>query len=380
MISTKKNEKIKLCYIAPGNTIVTERWVSYFVGKGYEVYIITIEPGNIEGAIQIDLSAPIKKPKKLNRFISFLRVRQAIRRIKPHLIHIHYIKGLAWGIALSGFHPVVATPWGSDILAERGAFTDFYAFFLTSMALKKADLITVHSSFMEDSVKKLGNFEHKIQRIGWGADLTKFQPGLETTPLRIKLGLNENQPIILSLRRPIPLCNIDLIIKSMPLILKRLPNAVLLVAEYFSKIEYINYLKKMVADLNLFNNVHFLGPLSYNEVPFYINLANVVVSIPSSDGMPSTILETMACGRPIVVSNLPQYKEIITNGLNGLCVDTRNIGELSDAIIKILVDYSLRDQMAKLNIDIVKQFANYHKEMAKMEKLYCELISEQCVV
>ncbi len=372
------DKKIKLCYIAPANTIVTERWVRYFVEKGYEIYIITIEPGNVKGVTQIDLSSSIKKPKKLNRFISFLKVRKTIQKIKPHLIHIHYLKGLAWGILLSRFHPLVVTPWGSDILADQGAFNDFYAFFFTSRVLEKADLVTVHSNFMKDSVKKLGGFNHKIQHVGWGVDLTKFQPGLETKPLKMRLGLKEGQSVILSLRCPAFIYNIDLIIKAMPFILKMVPDTILLIAEYLADVEYLSHLKNLVDDLNLLENVRFIGALNYNEVPFYMNIADVVVSIPSSDGMPSTILETMACGTPLVLSDLLQYKELIKNGVNGLYVDIKDIEGLADSVIKILVNPSLREQMKKINIDIVRQRADYHKEMAKMERLYNELIGVQC--
>src|SRR6185436_888878 len=100
---------------------------------------------------------------------------------------------------------------------------------------------------------------------------------------------------------------------------------------------YAASLRQRGSDLRVAEHVRFVVPLAYAEMPQWMNLAVVVVMVPPSDGMPSTLLEAMACGAVPVLNRLPQYAELIEHGRNGFLVDPHG-GDLAGALIAALSD------------------------------------------
>ncbi|MFO0765316.1 MAG: glycosyltransferase [Nitrospiraceae bacterium] len=64
-----------------------------------------------------------------------------VARLERDVVHVHYLRGLAWGLAASMPHPHVLTPWGSDVLPDQGAFREWYSSGLTRRLLKRAILV-----------------------------------------------------------------------------------------------------------------------------------------------------------------------------------------------------------------------------------------------
>lgn len=337
--------------------------------------MITLHPGNIRSVEQINLG-PKMKLSSLNFISKAWKVKRVLNKIKPDLIHAHYVFNNGWYGAISGFHPFVITVWGSDILAGAGAFDRLFAFTLTRMALNKADLITAHSQFLQDALFKIGNYTQKIRRISWGVDLSSFQPGLTTESLRKRLKINSS-PVVLSIRCMRPLYNIDVILRAIPLVKQKIPNVKFVFTEYQKDRKYKYALENLVATLKIADSVIFVGTVEYNEIPLYLNMADIFVSIPSSDGLPISLLEAMVCGTPVILSDLPQYKEVIKDQENGLIVPLRNEKALAEAIIKLLKDENLRERLRDRNLEIVstQEGYDYFKEMGKMERIYYDLVS-----
>jgi glycosyltransferase involved in cell wall biosynthesis len=100
-----------------------------------------------------------------------------------------------------------------------------------------------------------------------------------------------------------------------------------------------------------------------------------MVSVPSSDGAPLSVLEAMACEKPVICSNLPVLEEFITNGENGFLVAVRQIAPLAEAIIHMLSNPDQSKEFARRSFQMVTKIANYEDEMQKMETLYLELAS-----
>jgi glycosyltransferase involved in cell wall biosynthesis len=66
--------------------------------------------------------------------------------------------------------------------------------------------------------------------------------------------------------------------------------------------------------------------------------------------MPNTVLEAMACGLPIIASDIPAHRELIINGKNGLLVPVKNPKALADAIKLLIENKSLRNKLGEDNI------------------------------
>jgi len=119
------------------------------------------------------------------------------------------------------------------------------------------------------------------------------------------------------------------------------------------------------------NRVRFVGAISHDEMPDYYRLADVTVSIPSSDGTPMSVLESMACGTPVLVSRIPNYDaHYIEDQRTVMMVDQRYSGPVGAGLIKLLQDRSLATRIANEAKRRVVASASYEAQMAKMGKLY----------
>jgi glycosyltransferase involved in cell wall biosynthesis len=123
-------------------------------------------------------------------------------------------------------------------------------------------------------------------------------------------------------------------------------------------------------------DAYCLTPAVDNTVmPLYYNLADVVVSVPSSDGFPVTILEASACGAAIVVSELPYCAEWFQNGENGVIVPARDARTLAGAVVELLADDDRRREMGLAARRLVEAKADYRRCMDDLETIYSDLIA-----
>ena len=138
---------LRLCFIGPADNVTTRRWVEWFASRGHEVTLLTVEPAEtaqIHGFRQIDLTMSWGG-RKVGRLASAVRMAATLRRLKPDVVHVHYTRGLAWGLLLNRFHPYVVMPWGSDVLEEQGAFREWYSRRLTFAVLRRSNLLSIPS-------------------------------------------------------------------------------------------------------------------------------------------------------------------------------------------------------------------------------------------
>jgi glycosyltransferase involved in cell wall biosynthesis len=210
---------MKLCFIAGANSIHSKRWIEYFTKKGHEIHWISLKPPT-EGYVK-NVKFYLIKGVILS---SIINIKKLVRKIKPDILHIHYagINGVIG--ALTGFHPLVLTVWGSDVLIAGKSKIKRP---LVKFVLNKADLITCDAEHMKEAMVKLGVNPSKIKIVYFGIDTQKFSP--RPKDKKIIQDLNpDNLPLVISLRNLEPVYDVGTLIKSIPLVLKE-----------FSKVRFI---------------------------------------------------------------------------------------------------------------------------------------------
>lgn len=106
-----------------------------------------------------------------------------------------------------------------------------------------------------------------------------------------------------------------------------------------------NYLKKMVKKLNLAKNFNFVGFVSNFEIIKYYHQATIYVFPSYHEGFPTTLLEAMSCGLPVVATKVEGNMDLIINNKNGLLVPPKCPKKLAEAIIKLINDRSLQNKL-----------------------------------
>lgn len=129
-------------------------------------------------------------------------------------------------------------------------------------------------------------------------------------------------------------------------------------------------LKKFASTLDL--NVNFLGTIPNHKIPQILNTHEIFILPSLWEGMPKSLLEAMACGLPVIGTNVKGINEVIEDGKSGILCDT-NPDSISKAIIYLMKDNDLKKKLGKnARKAIVKNYALESlvlKELEIMDKL-----------
>ena len=219
------------------------------------------------------------------------------------ILHAHFLRRYGWMGHLSGFRPFVITVWGSDVFGVMGA--PWLARRPSSRALAAADLVTADSGALADAAIQLGARRDRMCMIQFGVDPGRFAPGPAPEELRQRIDATGKR-VVFAPRALRPLYRQDVVVAA----LAELPNDVLVVfADGSQDLEERSRLEAQAASLGVRGRVRFVPPIPHDEMPDFYRLADIVVSVPESDAWPVTAFEAMACGVPIVMSDLPSARE-----------------------------------------------------------------------
>ena len=363
---------MKLCFLAGADSIHSVKWVRYFADKGHEVHWISLTPftaGDI-GTVRLYLikGLPLGKLHPLNLLFYAIYVKRLITRINPGILHAHYagVNGVVG--ALSGFRPFVLTAWGSDVLFVAKSKIKGH---LSKFALNKADLITCDADHMQDAMTTLGVDANKIRLIYFGVDTHKFRPCERIEKLRDKLDIS-NSPTIISLRNLEPVYDVETLIKSMPEVLRKVPEAKFIIAGRGPQEEE---LKRLAKSLGVSESVRFVGWIPNDELPQYLAAADVYVSTSLSDaGLAASTAEAMACGLPVVITDSGENRKWVKDGESGFIVPVADARILAERIVHLLENGNVRAEFGEISRKVIEERNNYYKEMGKMEHIYEALI------
>jgi len=215
-------------------------------------------------------------------------------------------------------------------------------------AKHSAHIIVVTDNLKRVLQREYGINSNKITVIKNGVNIDLFRP-INTQSARIKLGLSYDCNIICFVGGFAPWQGVEFLIQSAPLILKEIPHTKFLI---IGEGQMEEELVELADETGVSDKFIFTGAVPYEEVPKYINASDVCaapfikernVKIGLS---PLKIYEYAACGKPVVSSRIPNL-EFIEEQKAGILVEPENPEELAEAIIKLLKDEKLREEMGR---------------------------------
>lgn len=360
-----------ICYFANANSIHTQRWVNYFAERGWKVDLITWRPvAKSKLHPKVRLHRLFFPPHYIARYLALIEVVRLTRKIRPSIIHAHYVNvfGVLAGLyaRLTGFKPIVLSAWGPLRLRSSKGLQRL----LIKYALKIADMILVHSKVLKQTVIALGALPEKVYLVSWGVDLDKFNPQRDSIRIRKELKLGDC-PVVISIRSFEPVYNVECLVNAIPLVLKQIPNAKFIISGAGS-LEHD--LKRLAKNLGVFDSVRFTGYVPHEEIPLYLCASDVYVSTSLADGGSASLFEAMACGLPVVVTDIPANRECVRDGWSGYVVPRKDSKLLAERITDVLKNSERKRSFGKRNYEFAREMLNQKKSMKKIEKLYESLI------
>ena len=374
MIEHVERALLRICFIANAGSIHTQRWVNYFAGKGHQVHIITsrLGEGYPEG-VQLHLLTSLlpqhwKGSGYINSLLWLVQIRRLINRIKPDIIDAHNITVNGYLGALSGFRPLLLTAWGSDVLIVMKQSPGLRI--LVKYALRKAEMVICNSETLRRELIKFGTNPDKVRIIYQGVDTQKFSPqrGKE---FKDRLGL-QGRPVVISIRNLKPVCNVEMLIRAIPLVLKHSPQVSFIIA---GDGEQREYLVNLASSLGCSENIRFVGRIAHDELPQYLASSDIYVSTSLSDSASLSLQEAMACEIAPVVTDLPGNREWVTDGENGFLIPVNDIQALANQIVYLLGNEEVGRKFSRLGRKIIQERAEHEREMERMEGLYQRIVA-----
>lgn len=230
-------------------------------------------------------------------------------------------------------------------------------------------IITINKEDFEASKNKLKI--NKVEHInGVGINLDKYQPQSKERKehLRKKYGYNQNNFIIVYVGELSYRKQQSLIINSAAILNDKIGDLkILLVGVGELESEY----KKMVKELGLEGIVNFMG--YRNDVPDLMMLSDIAVSASRQEGLPVNIMEAMATGLPLVVTNCRGNRDLVEDGINGYIVDIDDSISFSKAVIRLYNSKSLRESFKKENVQLIKKYS-LDKIKKEMERIFSDIL------
>ena len=244
--------------------------------------------------------------------------------------HYFYPDGVAAAMLGRYFNkPVVITARGSDITLIP--HHQIPRKMIQWAANQAAGVITVCEA-LKAEITTLGVKADRIVALRNGVDLNLFQP-IDREATRKVLGLNKFT--LLSVGNLLPVKGHDLVIASLPL----LKEARLMIAGRGPELQR---LQALAADLGVTERVTFLGPLPQAELRTYYGAADALVLASSREGWANVLLESMACGTPVVASNVWGTPEVVASPDAGVLMRDRTAAGVATAVRALQAGYPNR--------------------------------------
>lgn len=311
-----------------------------------------------------------RNPFKLENLKAYRRLKKIIDEGEYDIIHCHTPVGamltrLAAQDARKRGCKVFYTAHGFHFYKGAPLFNWIAYYPVEKWLARKTDvLITIN----KEDYNRAKNFKAKkvVYVPGVGIDTNKFSRYIgNRDKKRAELGLKKSDFVVLSVGELIARKNHAVVIDA----LAELKNKGKL-----SGIQYIvcgrgpleNNLRKRASAIGISDHVHFLG--YRNDVSEICNAADLFVFMSFQEGLPVALMEAMACGLPVICSNIRGNTDLVANGKYGEIIDN-TAQAVASAIIRLKNDANLRASYSLGAISAIKQFALSSVE-SEMRNIY----------
>jgi len=278
------------------------------------------------------------------------------KNLKPDLIIANHISVFPLAYLIKKFFdiPYIVNIYGAELWSNPRS--------IELKSLKESHAIIADSKHtVEYAVNNLEIDKNKVFLIYDPVDVTKFKPIplAEYEYIYEKYNIPKGKKIILTLSRLDRFKGHEIVID---LIDKFDENVIYVIGGTGTK---ENYLKQICLNKGVLNKkVFFTGKIEENDLPYFYNMCDVFVLISKKEqgegeGLPLSLIEASACGKPILVGNEDGSREAVIDSKNGFIVNPRDNNEVLEKLKKLLQDDKLRLEMGAKGREIACEFFSY---------------------
>lgn len=398
---THKMAHMKLLFIAPGNSLHTKRWIDRVAQSGVDCIFYDMESkeSRILGAwpttFELQLSRLSVGMIKVSQTLGYMgalfkdllitwqhmrMIKKIIEVEKPDLIHIQWLyHPVALALSLiRNVPPIVATPWGSDLLtpeykSKKVRLKKFRNLLVTRRIVKKSDSFCCDAKHMAQGLVFLGAEIENIHIIYFGTDINFFSPSKRKIEFWNSFGLSSESVKVISNRVLADMYDIETFIR-----------AARIVSEKKAEVDFIlvgggpqsDQLKEYSKINGPTSGITFTGRLNDDDFSTATCSADIYVSTsPTDGGLAASVAEAMSAAIPVVITNFGDNSYWLKGQKAGLIFEPSDEIDLAAKIIRLLEDPTARALMGSTGRMIIEQENNSEIETQKVIRLYESLTS-----
>ncbi len=337
-----------------------------------KVSVLSIGKGQVDEINGIKIFRFINENKKSH----YTDIVSLIKIIDPDIVHFQSatftfkIPFLFFPLFIN--KPLIITSHDAPSLRQ----IHYFPFF--NYIYKKSRKIITLSKSIAEIIKKYHFIEDsKIILMHHGADVIKFNPNVSKKDFLEKYGLDSNYFIIMSFGFIGKGKGHHVLIHAYSKVADKMPDTKLIIAGMVKEKEnimYYNYLKYLVKKYGLETRVIFTGYVPSEILPSCIASADIFV-LPYLGGLHKSgpLHRALACGRAIIASNIPSFREVIKNYINGILVEPNNVKDLANSLLNLYKDEKLREKISKEARKFAEEHLDWRKIANETYKIYKNL-------
>ena len=310
-----------------------------------------------------------RSPKSTDNIKAYKQLKKLISEEKYDIIHCNTPMGgivtrLAAKKARKNGTKVYYTAHGFHFYKGASKLNWMIYYPIEKLFSRKTDkLITIVDEDYSRVNDKFGCPVYHMHGVGVNQSRYTTVSAEEKKQLRKEMGFDEDQKILLCVGELLPNKNQQMIINIMPQILKKYPDARLLLAGNGPEMEN---LEALIASLGLENSVTMLGYVT--NLQDYQHISDILVSCSKREGLPLNVIEAMMSGNPCVLTENRGHRELVNGGKNGCLVKVNDNTAMTESILGIFGDPAKAQELSANAFEFSKlySFENVKKELTSI--------------
>ena len=300
---------------------------------------------------------------------------QAVRSFKPDVLNVHYVMPTG----LAGFYaqkilkiPTVITYNGRDVSGPGVPKLWKYWHRLIGLNCSEMTFVSKYChNVIYGSENKDGNVIYN------GVEDPKNVTNDQIVALKSKLQINKDEIVLFGLQRLDSLKRVDILIKSMQIILRQKSKVRLIIG---GKGEDMPRLMKLAEKLKISKYIVFAGFIPDKEIPAYYAISDLFVFHSTYETFGMVLAEAMNYGKAIVSVSNTAISEVVDNGKTGLLVPTLDYKAFANAVLKLLNNEERRNEIGRIGYEKVQEFFKWNAIASQYETVLKSAITSEPIL
>lgn len=310
-------------------------------------------------------------------FTVILRLARLLRKLKADIVHGYLFRAeIATRLAgcIAGTKLIIGSERNANRIEIRKS--NILAYRLTQ---RYVDMIIANSHAGVESNRKIFKMPFSYYRVVHnGVDTERFYP-MDGTTMQRKLGIPVQCPVVGAFASFKRQKNHTMLFRTFRVVLESFPEArLILVGDEPTDsrgrlVKYRAQLNRLIDDLGIRQQCMFLGHQNHTE--YIYPVCDITVLTSFHEGTPNVLLESMACGVPVVATDVCDNRYIVREGETGHLVEVGDEAGMARRITRLLSDHARRQEMGRSAREWMMREFSTKRLAEKMEAIYIELLN-----